>query len=117
MRLRKVRYLVLSDIEKAFLRIKYLKEFGKYFKISYSENLNEAPNFYQITVVLFGIVSSPFILNRTLLYHIEKVMVENPTLAPFCVKLYNSFHLDDFGNSFNSIQEAKNFVQPPIQML
>ena len=74
MRLIKGRYLVLSDVEKAFLRIKYLKEFGKYFKILYSENLNEAPKFYKITAVLFGLVSSPFILNRTLLYPIEKVM-------------------------------------------
>ena len=117
MRLRKGRYLVLSDIEKAFLRIKYLKEFGKYFKILYSENLNETPKFYKITAVLFGLVSSPFILNRTLLYHIEKVMAENPNLAPFCIKLYNSFYLDDFGNSFNSIQEAKIFVQKAIEIL
>ena len=117
MRLRQGRYLVLSDIEKAFLRIKYLEEFGKYFKILYSENLNEAPKLYKITAVLFGLVSSPFILNRTLLYHIERVMAEQPELTQICIKLYNSFYLDDFGNSFDSIEEAKIFVQKAIKIL
>ena len=54
MNLRQNRYLLMADIEKAFLKIRYLPEYTKYFKILYSKNLDENPHLHKVLVVLFG---------------------------------------------------------------
>ena len=117
MSIRKHKYLVMSDVQKAFLRIKYLNNYTKYFKLLYARNLDVEPKLYKIVSVLFGFTSSPFILNRTLRYHIEKVMVEEPTLTEFCINLHKSFYLDDLGASFRSIEEAKIFIHKANHIL
>ena len=110
-------FLLMADIEKAFLKIRYLSRYTKYFKILYSQNLEETPQLYKVLVVLFGLSSSPFILNRTLMYHIQKIVLEEPSLAPFCIKLFEAFYLDDLGISFKTRQEARDFVHNAIKIL
>ena len=44
-------------------------------------------------------------------------MVENPNLAPFCIKLFAAFYLDDLGISFRTKNEAKQFVNKAIEIL
>ena len=116
MHLRQNQYLLMADIEKAFLRIKYLPEYTKFFKILYSKDLDDRPKVYKVMVTLFGLVSSPFILNRTLLYHLQRMMQEDPDVALLCVKLIEAFYLDDLGASFRSINEAKYFVHNSISI-
>ena len=94
-----------------------MPQYTKYFKILYSQNLEETPQLYKVLVVLFGLSSSPFILNRTLMYHIQKIMLEEPSLAPFCIKLFEAFYLDDLGISFKTRQEARDFVHNTIKIL
>ena len=115
--LRKGRYLILADIEKAFMRIKYLDGFTKYFKLLYAKDLDEVPKLYKMVVVLFGLCSSPFSLNRTLSYHIEKIMAEEPQFTSFCITLFKAFYLDDLGVSFSTKEEAALFVQQAIRVL
>ena len=117
MNLRQNKYLLMADIEKAFLKIKYLPEYTKYFEILYARNLDKNPQLYKVLVVLFGLASSPFILNRTLMYHIQKIMAEEPSMAPFCIKLFEAFYLDDLGISFKTKAQAKQFVQNSIKIL
>ena len=115
--LREHKYLLMADITKAFLRIKYLPQYTKFFKLLYARDFDSKPKTYKFTSVLFGLTSSPYILNRTLRFHIEKVMAENPKFTHDCIKLFSAFYLDDLGCSFGSIQEAKNFVKNSMEIL
>ena len=44
-------------------------------------------------------------------------MANNPELATFCLKLHNSFFMDDMGASFRTLSEAKEFVIKSMYIL
>ncbi len=51
------------------------------------------------------------------MYHIQKIMVENQNLAPFCIQLFAAFYLDDLGISFRTKNEGQQFVHKAIKIL
>ena len=49
--------------------------------------------FYQFKCVVFGLCSSPFLINGTLQHHLSEYFAENPELLLILLK---SFYVDDF---------------------
>ena len=57
----------------------------------------------QVLRVAFGVASSPFLLNTTVKYHIEKFLETKPNVA---LKLINSMYVDDVVCGANEENEA-----------
>ena len=58
---------------------------------------------FRFAHVPFGVNSSPFLLNGTLKYHIEKYQLEDPKLVD---DLLNSFYVDDLSTGADNTNEA-----------
>ncbi|XP_053398142.1 uncharacterized protein LOC128556615 [Mercenaria mercenaria] len=74
MRFRLHKYAVSSDIEKAFLQIQLAEEDRDVTRFLWLSDLNDPDSTlitYRFKAVLFGATCSPFILNSTLLKHLE----------------------------------------------
>ena len=106
---------VIADLEKAFLQIRLNEKDRDYVRFLWIKNINDIDfeNFYNNDLVtyrfcrvLFGVTSSPFLLNATLRHHVNKhenEMFRNTVL--------NSLHVDDLSTSFDSMQEAFDFYK------
>ncbi|XP_066911268.1 uncharacterized protein [Clytia hemisphaerica] len=106
---------VIADLEKAFLQIRLNEKDRDYVRFLWIKNINDIDfdNFYNNDLVtyrfcgvLFGVTSSPFLLNATLRHHInrhENELFRNTVL--------NSLHVDDLSTSFDSMQEAFDFYK------
>ena len=57
----------------------------------------------RFTRAVFGIVSSPFLLNGTLKSHIESYLSENPE---FVKKILASLYIDDLNSGASTVVEA-----------
>ena len=65
-------YLVVSDIRQAFLQIKLLSDYDKNkFTILWRDSGGQLI-FYRYLTIVFGFVSSPFILNYVIKHHLKK---------------------------------------------
>ncbi|XP_066929877.1 uncharacterized protein [Clytia hemisphaerica] len=106
---------IIADLEKAFLQIRLNEKDRDYVRFLWIKNINDInfDNFYNNDLVtyrfcrvLFGVTSSPFLLNATLRHHInrhENELFRNTVL--------NSLHVDDLSTSFDSMQEAFDFYK------
>uniref|UniRef100_A0A7M5XLH7 Peptidase aspartic putative domain-containing protein n=1 Tax=Clytia hemisphaerica TaxID=252671 RepID=A0A7M5XLH7_9CNID len=106
---------IIADLEKAFLQIRLNEKDRDYVRFLWIKNINDInfDNFYNNDLltyrfcrVLFGVTSSPFLLNATLRHHVNKH--ENEL---FRNTVLNSLHVDDLSTSFDSMQEAFDFYK------
>ena len=114
-RFRFCKYLVMADIEKAFLQIGLLPSHRDFVCFLWFENIhnidftcfeNNVLTEYRLCRVLFGVASSPFLLTATLIKHallFEKVDPE------FVYKLLESLHVDDLLSGANELNDAFEF--------
>ncbi|XP_063436158.1 uncharacterized protein LOC134717595 [Mytilus trossulus] len=68
------KYAISTDIEKAFLHIgldEKDRDFTRFFWLSDTDNPSSTLTTYRFKSILFGATSSPFILNATLLKHLD----------------------------------------------
>lgn len=88
--IRSNKYLVISDISKAFLQIRLSSELDrKRFSILWQSPTGELKAFNYNTIV-FGLASSPFILNYIIKHHLTKF--ENDECSQI---LSNNFYVDN----------------------
>ena len=64
--------------------------------------------------VVFGVVSSPFLLNVTLVRHIEDYLED---CYEVCIKLLNSLHADDMDSGGHSVNEVLELYQTSKQIM
>ena len=114
-RLRAYKYVVLGDIEKAFLQISLSpdhRDFVRFLWFECIDNLdftcidNNDLAEYRLCRVLFGVASSPFLLTATL---IKNAIVYENFDPEFVYKLLESLHVDDLISGANNIQDAFEF--------
>ena len=123
LRFRAHNFVVVADIEKAFLHINLAPEHQNYVRFLWFEDVNniDLEHFennrlveYKICTVLFGLTSSPFLLTGTLIKHILKYEKESPL---FTTDLQDSLHVDDLNGGKNSEEEALQFYLKAKQVL
>ena len=112
-KLRTHNYVVSADIEKAFWQIGLCpddKNFVRFLWFKDPKNL-DIENFennelieLRFNRVIFGLNSSPFLLQATLQKHIE-THCENETKE----KLKGALHVDDLNSGAKTIEEAESF--------
>ena len=115
LRFRTKRYAFIADIEKAFLQISLNSKDRDFVRFLWYKDIEHIKHdnlpvselgIFRLCRVLFGVTSSPFILEATLLKHINKFESCDPT---FVKELLLSLHVDDFNSSCDSIEACSKF--------
>ncbi|EPB71744.1 hypothetical protein ANCCEY_09146 [Ancylostoma ceylanicum] len=110
LRIRTVKILVFSDIEKAFLMVRLSKksrDFTRFFWLKDPHKQITCDNVitYRFRRVPFGLVVSPFLLAGTIQYHLK--MSE----TPLAQSILRNTYVDNIFYGVNSIEEGKEFYQ------
>ncbi|XP_063447017.1 uncharacterized protein LOC134726541 [Mytilus trossulus] len=103
------KYAISTDIEKAFLHIgldEKDRDFTRFFWLSDTDNPSSTLTTYRFKSILFGATSSPFILNATLLKHLDAC---NTNISAM---MKNDLYVDNILSSLENEDDAeKYFVQ------
>ena len=97
---------LVADIEKAFLMIAVKEEDRDVLRFLWIDNVNAAePKIvkYRFARVVFGVTSSPFLLNATLHKHITNYEKEDPE---FVRQMLRSLYVDDLSLSLTELEQA-----------
>ena len=108
MKFRINKYAVSTDIEKAFLHIQLDegdRDAVRFFWLSDPRDPNSKLITYHFKAVLFGATYSPFILNATLLKHLEQCKTETAST------MKDDLYVDNILTSFASEEEIINFYK------
>ena len=104
---------IVSDIQQAFLNVEIAKHHRDLLRFlwfkDFSNPSNQAVDVLRFTRVVFGLTSSPFLLNGTIAYHLSKYVNKNEPDDNVVSKLQKDLYVDDITTSVNSTDEALNF--------
>ena len=106
MRFRYHQIALAADIEKAFLMVQVAKADRDVLRFLWiNDPTSEDPNIVvkRFNRVVFGVTSSPFLLNGTVRHHVSNYEVEDPQ---FVNDFLSSLYVDDFNGGKDSIPEA-----------
>ena len=95
-----------ADIEKAFLMISVKEEDRDVLRFLWVNDVNADEvkiRPLRFTRVVFGVCSSPFLLNSTIRHHLEAYRSTHPELIQ---KLVDSFYVDDVVTGALTVAEA-----------
>ncbi|XP_044183283.1 uncharacterized protein LOC122963962 [Acropora millepora] len=106
MRFRYHQIALAADIEKAFLMVQVAKADRDFLRFLWiNDPTSEDPNIVvkRFNRVVFGVTSSPFLLNGTVRHHVSNYKVEDPQ---FVNDFLSSLYVDDFNGGKDSVHEA-----------
>ncbi|GBN27321.1 hypothetical protein AVEN_190521-1 [Araneus ventricosus] len=118
LRFREHKYGIVAAIEKAFLQISVRPEdriFLKFFWWNGKENVD--PKIIRHARVVFGVKSSPFLLEAELEHHLKKYL-KNSTYNQRTIDiLLRSFYVDDLITSLDNESEILPFIEESYHIL
>ena len=97
---------MVADIEKAFLMVSVAKKDMDVLRFLWVDNIHaDLPNLQvlRFTRVVFGVASSPFLLNATLRYHLEMYRSADREIVD---KLERALYVDDVTYGADSVEDA-----------
>ena len=97
---------LIGDIQKVLLSIKVDEKDRDLLRFIWVDDINTGmfmPVIYRSNRVILGAGPSPFLLNATTKYHIEKYREKDPD---FNDKMKNSFFVDDLVTGKDNVEEA-----------
>ena len=100
---------MISDIQQAFHKIKIDESHRDVLRFLWYDNiLNDDPNIiaYRFARLLFGLTSSPFVLNSTINLHINKFENLSPEKGEQFIR---DLYVDNSSTSFLNIRDAYDF--------
>ena len=106
LRFRSYRIALTADIEKAFLMISVDDHDRDVLRFLWVDDISKADpeiRVFRFTRVVFGVSSSPFLLNATIKYHLERFLGTNEAVVR-C--LLNSTYVDDIVMSADTDEAA-----------
>ena len=106
LRFRQYKTCVIGDIEKAFLNIGVTEADRNCLRFLWTSDIKaDKPivQVYRYNTVVFGVNSSPFLLNAVLRHHVESFKATDPE---FVSKLSESFYVDDLVTGSDTTEEA-----------
>ena len=111
LRFRENRIVLVGDIEKAFLNIEVDKEDRDYLRFLWMRDISNSNSevvVYRFCRVVFGLNSSPFLLNATLRHHIESYSDSDPE---FVRKMLDSFYVDDLVTGGRTLRDVNELYE------
>ncbi len=111
LRFRENRIVLIGDIEKAFLNVEVDREDRDYLRPLWVKDVVSGDLetvVYRFCRVVFGLNASPFLLNATLRYHIEKFAESDPI---FVQKVKDGFYVDDLVSGGKATEEVKELYE------
>ena len=115
-RFRAHRIAVTADIEKAFLMVLVEEGHRDALRFLWVHDTQEDPpkiRPLRFARVVFGVSSSPFLLNATIRHHLERYRESHPDLVQL---LLDSFYVNDLTTGANSEEEAQ-FVYAQLKQI
>ena len=106
LRFRLYRIALVADIEKAFLNISISEEDRDFLRFLWVNDIkSDQPEVvvYRFSRVVFGVASSPFLLNATLQKHINAYKSTDPKIVE---NLLQSLYVDDLNSGADNTPEA-----------
>ena len=106
LRFRAQKVALIGDLEKAFLNILIHPSHRDYLRFLWYDNIfaeNPTIKTYRFTRLVFGLTSSPFVLNATIRHHLQKYRENYPE---FVSTVEKSLYIDDFASSQKSEEQC-----------
>ena len=106
LRFRENRIALIGDIEKAFLNIEVCPTDRDCLRFLWFKDCKKELSdivVYRFNRVVFGVNSSPFLLNAVLRHHVETYKEVDSNFVP---KILQSFYVDDLVSGSNSLEDA-----------
>ena len=107
MRLRLNKIGILADIRQAFLNIALSGEHRDYVRFLWYDLKSEDEKIivYRFLRVVFGLTSSPFLLNATFKHHLDKYIEKGSEIVA-CIR--EDLYVDDLVSGGDSVETAKD---------
>nr|CAD2209307.1 unnamed protein product [Meloidogyne enterolobii] len=107
--------LLIADIAKAFLQIQLRPEDRDVTRFLWVKDIKHQPDYtnlisYRFTRVLFGVISSPFLLIATILHHLENIK------SPLCEEIKTNLYMDNIILGAKNTNEIKEKYRELIQI-
>ena len=103
---------ILADIKQAFLNVEISKEHRDFLRFLWYENVNSESDakliVYRFLRVVFGVTSSPFLLNGTIMHHLFKYLSCH---QQFVKRLLEDLYVDDVTSGTKTIEQGKEFYE------
>ena len=97
---------LISDIRQAFLNVGICNEHKDLLRFLWYHDKNNMLIIYRFLRVVFGIASSPFLLNTTIIKHMENY---SDTFKEFTKKFLRDLYVDDSTVGVNTVSEGIQF--------
>ena len=104
---------MVGDIKQAFSQVEIAEEHRDFVRFLWFKDINETPRkitSLRFTRVVFGLTSSPFLLNGTIKIHVSKYLPV-PHYTDVVKKLILNLYVDDSTNSFDTVETAMEFYE------
>lgn len=113
-KMRIYKYAIGGDLKQMFLNIEIHPDDRKYCRFIWQHS-DGTLHVYQYTRVLFGMTSSPFLAQKTLLYIAKKAETMLKYHAANALK--HQFYIDDFNGSAPTISIAQDILEELMEVL
>ncbi|XP_065061319.1 uncharacterized protein LOC135688408 [Rhopilema esculentum] len=117
LRFREFKVPMVADIEKAFLNVEIDqsdRDVLRFLWVKDIHNEDSPVEVYRFKRVVFGVNSSPFLLNAVLRFHINKYKEEDPD---FAMKLADNFYVDDLVFGASNLIDARNLYLKAVERM
>ena len=111
---------ITADIKQTFLQISVAKERQNFLRFLWFDDIFDIdPSIivYRFTRVIFGLNSSPFLLNGTLKVHFSKLLHQQMYENFILEKLLRDLYVDDLASSFKEEKQAFRFYETSKDIL
>ena len=102
---------LMADIEKAFLNISIVPEHRDFLRFMWPSNPSSQCSdidCYRFTRAVFGVNCSPFILNATILHHLDLYQKSDPE---FVAEVLRSLYVDNYASGSSTPTAAFTLVK------
>ncbi|GBM98523.1 hypothetical protein AVEN_53815-1 [Araneus ventricosus] len=109
---------VIADVKQAFLQIRLRTEDRDVLRFLWWENTGCSEiRIYRHCRVVFGVSSSPFLLNVTISYHLEREKFQTESLRKTIGHLKEGFYVDNLVTSVNDATELEQLKSQSIEIM